>query len=159
MHARCRPDVLHAAPRRDNGMARPVHGTVATMRSLSCSVFLLLLSCATTSPTTRHATEYPGRCVLIGLEQRELPSEQASDHVALVATYRFGTSSERGSKPVVFAFQVTRLRAEELRSHLVAHTSVLCRPDEDTDALALPPFTRTTTGKSSQVPAFCAKYF
>jgi len=89
--------------------------------------------------------------VLIGLEQRELPSEQASDHVALVATYRFGTSSERGSKPVVFAFQVTRLRAEELRSHLVAHTSVLCRPDEDTDALALPPSDRL--GRVEPLPA------
>jgi hypothetical protein len=108
------------------------------MRLLPCSFLFVLLGCATASPAP-ESREYPGRCELIGLEQRELPSDQPSDQVALVATYRFGESSASHSRPVAFTFQVTRSRAEDLRSHLTANADVLCRPEETTRALALPP--------------------
>jgi hypothetical protein len=102
------------------------------------SLLIVLLGCATTQPEPR-SDGYPGRCELIGLEQRELPSDQPTDQVALVATYRFGQPSAPRSRPVVFAFQVTRSRAEDLRAHLTSHADLLCRPDEAMQALALPP--------------------
>lgn len=108
------------------------------MRLLPCSVFVVLLGCATAQPEPQ-SENYPGRCELIGLEQKDLPSDQPSDHVALVATYRFGEPSAPRSRPVAFTFQVTRARAEDLRTHLMANTDVLCRPDEAKRALALPP--------------------
>lgn len=108
------------------------------MRLLQCSFLAVLLGCATTQREP-EAKSYPGRCELIGLEQKELPSDQPSDQVAFVATYRFGEPSASRTRPVAFTFQVTRSHAEDLRAHLTANADVLCRPDEVTRALALPP--------------------
>ena len=108
------------------------------MRLLRCSILVVLVGCATTSPAPESQT-YPGRCELIGLEQRELPSDRPSDEVALVATYRFGEPSASRSRPLAFTFPVTRSHVEDLRAHLLANADVLCRPDEAPRALALPP--------------------
>jgi hypothetical protein len=120
------------------------------MRLLRCSLLVVMLGCATTQPEPQSKV-YPGRCELIRLEQRDLPSDQPSDHVALVATYRFGEPSAARTRPVAFTFQVTRSRAEDLRNHLIANTDVLCRPDDGTRALALPP--SETLGSVDPLPA------
>ena len=109
------------------------------MRLLTCSILLVLLGCATQPEPRPARSSYPGRCMLIGIEQRELPSDQRSDQVELVARYRFGAPSEPRQEPVTFAFQVTRARADDLRSHLAANADVLCRPYEEDRSIDLPP--------------------
>lgn len=118
---------------------------------LSAALAILLNGCATTQPEPKATSGYPGRCELIGLEQKELPTDQSSDQVALVATYRFGSPSRPRSKPVVFAFQVTRERADDIRAHIIANASVLCQPDEGANAIALPP--SETYGAIEPMPA------
>ena len=110
------------------------------MKKLRLSGLLLTLAaCATTSPKTAPAASYPGRCELLGLEHEELHGQEASDTIALVATYRFAQSSAPRTKPVAFSFRVRREQAGDLREHIIAHPSVLCRPDEPAEPIVLPP--------------------
>lgn len=104
------------------------------------ALLITLAACATSGKQPAPAiAEYPGRCELLGLEQEELRADQASDQVALVATYRFGGSNTERTRPVAFSFRVRREQAGDMRAHILAHPSVVCRPDEPSEPIALPP--------------------
>jgi len=108
----------------------------------SCLVIALVLGgCASAPPSSTAPPAYPGQCELLGLEEVEQPSDRDSDQVAIVARYRFGAPSRSPSDRVSLSFLVARERAEDLRSHLAAHPSVLCRPDQQRSyEVDLPPF-------------------
>jgi hypothetical protein len=72
---------------------------------------------------------YPGTCTLVGIEEVSAPIDQPTDTVALVARYRFGEGAGH-SDAVGLHFEVARTRARDLRRHLAAQPTVVCRPDE-----------------------------
>lgn len=97
----------------------------------SLLIALGLVGCASTAPRAQAAPSYPGQCELLGLEEVERPSDQDSDHVAIVARYRFGAPSQAPGERLALSFVVTRERADDLRAHIAAHPSVLCHPDHE----------------------------
>lgn len=110
-------------------------------RGISVWIALALGGCAG-APTASKATPgYPGQCELLGLEEVEQPSDRDSDQVKIVARYRFGAPSRSPAERVSMSFLVARERADDLRAHVAAYPSVLCRPDQQHSYdVELPPF-------------------
>ena len=99
---------------------------------------LLLIACAAPAqerPAAAAPSAYPGTCTLVGIEEVTAPVGQQSDTIALVARYRFGGESEP-RKPFALQFEIARTRAHDLRQHLAAHSTVVCRPDVRSAAAA-----------------------
>jgi hypothetical protein len=104
----------------------------------SAPLALLLVACAARPerPTSDASRTYPGTCTLVDIEEVAAPADDPTDTIALVARYRFGAGSEaRG--PFGLRFEVARARAHDLRQHLAAHPTVVCR--SDMSAAAVPP--------------------
>jgi hypothetical protein len=116
----------------------------------SATTFALLLLAACGAQVAQHAAttgspRYPGSCSLVGIDEVSAPSDQASDSVALVARYRFGSGSPAASSGgPSLQFQISRARKHDLRQYLEAHSTVVCRPEAGTDEsevrVEVPPF-------------------
>jgi hypothetical protein len=137
---------LHSA--RALGGARFVRGrrgrcVLAHARSaaLAVSIAAWLTACATSSESAARASK-PSQlqdvaCRYVGLEDVSGPSDQNSDQVSLVATYRFGEGVSAPAKPPLpLKFQVSRSRVSELTAYLSASPEVICVPEGDSNYTA-----------------------
>jgi hypothetical protein len=124
---------------------------------------LALGACAGEQPApVKSAQTYDGKCMLLGLEQVERPTDPPGDAVWLVATYRVGELASQ--QRVALGFQVTSSRVDELREVLTTHPTVLCSPGPTTGGaaatyqLGLPGETERGTVVDKAVPPPSAAY-
>ncbi len=117
--------------------------------ALACvALTAAFVACATSGTHTKAEhpqAQYEGKCAFLALDAVDAPDDTSGDSTSLVATYRFGQAAADRNDTIALGFRVARSRVDDLRAHLQAHPTVLCRPDPEglfggAAALHVPPF-------------------